>query len=97
LCYPYNLGEQHIELRCKVDLLRGRQRLAPAYGHVQMGIRDLPGRILKVVHRIFERPTPAAVVVRYLAKRVCAKKGGHVVKQSTREHRRRKVGFPRAL
>jgi hypothetical protein len=70
LCYPYNLGEQHIELRCKVDLLRGRQRLAPAYGHVQMGIRDLPGRILKVVHRIFERPTPAAVVVRYLANRV---------------------------
>jgi hypothetical protein len=76
LCYPYNLGEQHIELRCKVDLLRGRQRLAPAYGHVQMGIRDLPGRILKVVHRIFERPTPAAVVVRYLAKRVCANRGG---------------------
>ena len=76
MCYPYNLGEQHIELRCKVDLLRGRQRLAPAYGHVQMGIRDLPGRILKVVHRIFERPTPAAVVVRYWLNEFVPNRGG---------------------
>jgi hypothetical protein len=56
---------------------------------MQVGVCYFPDRILKMVHRIFER-FPAAVVIRCFAKRVFAKHGRHMVKQSAYEHRRRK-------
>lgn len=74
-------------MRGKINLLRDRQCLALAYGHVQMSVGHLPGGILKMVHVIFEGLAPAAVVIRHFAERVFPKERRHVVQHSAREHR----------